>query len=80
MEPVIIYGKPDCPYCDMAVKLCEEKKFTFTYVDIFATGMTVADLQKKVGQPVRTVPQIFVGKKHIGGYTDFYQAVSENTL
>ncbi|WP_394700259.1 hypothetical protein [uncultured Tolumonas sp.] len=32
---------------------------------------TVADLQKKVGQPVRTVPQIFVGKKHVGGYTDF---------
>ena len=42
--------------------------------------MTVVDLQKKVGQPVRTVPQIFVGKKHVGGYTDFYKAVTENLL
>lgn len=46
MEPVIIYGKPDCPYCEMAVKFCEERDFAFTYIDIFATGMTVADLQK----------------------------------
>ena len=80
MEPVMIYGKPDCPYCEMAVKFCEERDFAFTYIDIFATGMTVADLQKKVGQPVRTVRQIFVGKKHVGGYTDFYKAVTENLL
>ncbi len=39
MEPVMIYGKPDCPYCEMAVKFCEERDFAFTYVDIFATGM-----------------------------------------
>ena len=34
----------------MAVKFCEEKNFAFTYIDIFATGMTVVDLQKKVDQ------------------------------
>ena len=80
MELVTIYGKPDCPYCEMAVKLCEEKDFAFTYINLFATGMKVENLKKKVGQPVRTVPQIFVGKKHIGGYTDFYKAVTENLL
>lgn len=80
MELVTIYGKPSCPYCSMAVQLCEEKKYEYKYIDIFEAGMSVADLQEKVGQPVRTVPQIFVGDKHVGGYTDFYKGVSEGTI
>lgn len=80
MELVTIYGKPSCPYCTMAKQLCEEKNFEFNYIDIFEAGMSVADLQEKVGQPVRTVPQIFVGNQHVGGYTDFYKAVTEGTL
>lgn len=75
MEPVTIYGKPACPYCDRAVALCEQRGFAFTYIDILAAGMGIADLHAKVGQPVRTVPQIFVGSQHIGGYTDFYDYV-----
>jgi glutaredoxin 1 len=40
-------------------------------VDIHAEGITKADLEKTVGKPVETVPQIFVDQKHIGGCTDF---------
>lgn len=71
MEKVTIYGKPMCPYCDMAVSVCRQKGFEFEYIDIFAKQMSIADLHDIVGKPVRTVPQIFVGDQHIGGYTDF---------
>jgi len=30
-----------------------------------------------VGKPVETVPQIFIGSEHIGGYTEFAQKVRE---
>ena len=72
----VIFGRPGCPYCvrakDLAEKLTAERDdFNFRYVDIQAEGITKADLEKTVGKPVETVPQIFVDKQHIGGFTDF---------
>ncbi len=72
MEKVTIYGKPFCPYCDMAVQLGERQGYEFEYIDIQARDMSIADLHEVVGKPVRTVPQIFIGSQHIGGYTDFH--------
>ena len=72
MEKVTIYGKPFCPYCDMAVQLCERQGYEFEYIDIQARDMSIADLHEVVGKPVRTVPQIFIGSQHIGGYTDVH--------
>ena len=72
----VIFGRPGCPYCvrakELAEKLTEERDdFNFRYVDIHAEGITKADLEKTVGKPVETVPQIFVDSTHIGGCTDF---------
>jgi len=72
----VIFGRPGCPYCvrakELAEKLTAERDdFNFRYVDIHAEGITKADLEKTVGKPVETVPQIFVDSTHIGGYTDF---------
>lgn len=60
----VIFGRPRCPYCvrakELAEKLTEERDdFNFRYVDIHAEGITKADLEKTVGKPVETVPQIF---------------------
>ena len=67
----VIFGRPGCPYCvrakELAEKLTEERDdFNFRYVDIHAEGITKADLEKTVGKPVETVPQIFLDQKHIG--------------
>lgn len=80
MDKVTIYGKPTCPYCDRAVELCERKGFAYEYIDILEKGMSTADLHEIVGKPVRTVPQIFIGTQHIGGYTDFYDHVVKEGL
>jgi len=72
----VIFGRPGCPYCVRAKALAEKltaerEDFDFRYVDINAEGITKADLEKTVGKPVQTVPQIFLDKNHIGGFTEF---------
>jgi glutaredoxin 1 len=49
-------------------------------VDIHAEGITKADLEKTIGKPVHTVPQIFIDETPIGGYTEFEQYVREHRL
>lgn len=82
---VVIFGRPGCPYCVRAVQIAEQlseklEDFSFNYVDIHAKGITKADLEKTVGKPVATVPQIFVDKNHLGGCTEFEQFVKEKDL
>ena len=72
----VIFGRPGCPYCVRAVQIAEQlteqrDDFKFRYVDIHAEGITKEDLAKSAGQPVNTVPQIFLDEQHIGGCTDF---------
>lgn len=73
MEKITIFGRPGCGFCIRAKDLCERESLNFKYIDIHAEGITKADLEKTVGKPVETVPQIFVGQQHIGGYTEFEQ-------
>jgi len=72
----VIFGRPGCGYCSRAKMIAETLKekrddFNFRYVDIHAEGISKADLEKTVGKPVSTVPQIFVDQEHIGGCTEF---------
>ncbi|WP_298715530.1 GrxA family glutaredoxin [uncultured Oceanisphaera sp.] len=72
----VIFGRPGCPFCvrakELAEKLTEERDdFSFRYIDIHAEGISKEDLEKTVGKPVETVPQIFIDQQHIGGYTEF---------
>ena len=79
----VIFGRPGGPDCVRAKELAEKLSsehddFNFRYIDIHAEGITKADLEKTVGKPVETVPQIFVDQKHIGGCTDFEAWAKEN--
>lgn len=72
----VIFGRPGCPFCvrakELAEKLTAERDdFEFRYIDIHEEGISKADLEKTVGKPVETVPQIFLDQAHIGGYTEF---------
>ena len=72
----VIFGRPGCPYCVRAKEIAEQVSqkhadFSFRYVDIHEEGISKADLEKTVGKPVETVPQIFIDKQHIGGCTEF---------
>lgn len=78
MERVTIFGRPACGFCIRAKELCEIKALPFRYIDIIEEGIQKTDLEKTIGKPVETVPQIFVGKTHIGGFTEFSRYVEQN--
>ncbi len=70
MKKFTIFGRPGCGFCTRAKQLCEIKNFEYRYIDIWAEGITKEDLAKTIGKPVMTVPQIFHGETHIGGFDD----------
>ncbi|WP_108649792.1 GrxA family glutaredoxin [Dongshaea marina] len=80
---VVIFGRPGCPYCvrakQIAEQLTEERDdFKFRYIDIHAEGISQADLEKTIGKPVSTVPQIFIDEQHIGGCSEFETYAKEH--
>ena len=71
MPSITIYTKGWCPYCAAAKKLLDEKGVAFTEIDIERTPAARADMIQKAGGRT-TVPQIFIGEKHVGGCDDLY--------
>ncbi|MCD6069738.1 glutaredoxin 3 [Microvirga soli] len=71
MTAITIYTKGWCPYCSAAKKLLTEKGAAFTEIDIEKKPEARAEMiQKAKGRS--TVPQIFIGEKHVGGCDDLY--------
>lgn len=77
MERITIFGREGCGYCRRAKELCDIKSLNYRYIDIQTEGISKADLEKTIGKPVLTVPQIFHGQQHIGGYTEFARLLDQ---
>ena len=77
MQRFTVFGRPDCGYCVRAKQLLENKSYPFRWIDIEEEGISKADLEKTIGKPVETVPQIFHGQQHIGGFTELDSYVKE---
>ncbi len=70
MPEVIIYSKDICPYCVRAKMLLQRKGASFTEIKI-TDDKTKEEMMKKSGGRM-SVPQIFIGEKHVGGCDDLY--------
>ena len=69
MQEVIIYTKENCPYCVMAKKLLEHKGITnIREIKIDVDAASRDKMIDITGR--RTVPQIFIGDTHVGGFDD----------
>lgn len=77
MEKVTIFGRMTCGFCVRAVRLCEARGIELKWVDMMEENITKEDIAQKIGKPVHTVPQIFVGEQHIGGYDEFAAFLSQ---
>ena len=67
-DPVLIYTTAICPYCIRAKRLLSSKGVSFREIDVSQDPDTRTYLVEATGQ--RTVPQIFIGGKSIGGCDD----------
>lgn len=65
---VVLYTTSWCPYCTRARALFTAKGVTFTDIDIEATPGARQQMQARSGRT--SVPQIFVGDRHLGGFDD----------
>ena len=63
----IVYGKPDCPYCMKAKEELSLQGIQYDWIDLKEIGKTAAEV---TGRKVKTVPQIYLEGKYIGGYDD----------
>lgn len=68
MQTVLVYTSRPCGYCNAAKSLLEQIGVAFEERDLTGDSTARMDLMERSGQ--RTVPQIFVGEVHVGGFTE----------
>jgi glutaredoxin 3 len=68
LKKVEIYTTEWCPYCHAAKALLHGKGVSYEERDASDPAVRAAMIQRAHGR--RTVPQIFVGDAHVGGYDD----------
>ena len=71
MPPITIYTKASCPYCDAAKALLRKKNAPFEEISVDGDRAAQAAMAAKAGGRW-TVPQIFIGERHVGGSDDIH--------
>jgi glutaredoxin 3 len=75
---ITIYVTGWCPYCQRARGLLTKKGLTFSEIDVDEEAKSREEMIARSG--LRSVPQIFVGDKHIGGCDDLFALDSSGEL
>ena len=79
MKAVEIYTTPLCGYCHAAKRLLGKKGVEFTEIDVSTDNALRAKMMERAGGR-RTVPQIFIGGKHVGGCDDLHALEADGKL
>jgi glutaredoxin 3 len=68
MSKIQLYTTDWCPYCNAAKALLDEKGVPYEEIDVTDPILRMEMMQRAHGR--RTVPQIFAGDVHVGGYDE----------
>lgn len=79
MPPITIYTTSTCPYCHAAKDLLRRKGAAYTEIDVGSDRAARAAMTQRAGGR-QTVPQIFIGERHVGGCDDLYDLDAEGGL
>ena len=71
MIQVDIYTARYCPYCTAAKGLLAKKGVKFTEIDVSGDAKGRSRMMARANGRM-TVPQIFIGSTHVGGFDDLY--------
>jgi len=69
MNTVEIYTSPFCGYCHAAKRLLSQKGVSFSEINVSDEPERRLEMMQRANGR-RTVPQIFIGENHVGGYED----------
>ena len=78
MPNIEVYSTPNCPYCVRAKTLLQSKNINFKEIDVSDDIESLQKMMKLSG--LRTVPQIFINDKSIGGYDELAQLNADGEL
>ena len=70
-----IYSTPTCGQCVMAKGLLKSKDIPFVEYTV-GKDVEKAELEERIGSPVRSVPQIFMDGSYVGGLTELKAKVN----
>ena len=77
---IVIYSKPNCVYCEKSKHLIKTLGLEYTE-KMFGKDFTTPDqLFEAVGKQVRTMPQILIDDKHVGGYNELVEYFADKGL
>ena len=65
---ITVYYAPFCPYCGWAKQLLKSKNVEFKLINVNDSPEIRQEMEQRAGQT--SVPQIFIGDTHVGGYDD----------
>ena len=68
MKPVLIYTTPICGFCHAAKRLLDGKGVAYEEIDVLRSAEKKQEMMEKSGR--RTVPQIWIGERHVGGFDE----------
>ena len=79
MKNVTVYMGPRCNFCDAAKRLLIRNNISFNEINV-ALEEGKRDEMLKRSNGAQTIPQIFIGDSHIGGFRQLYALEKENKL
>jgi glutaredoxin 3 len=79
MPQITVYTTPYCPYCMRAKALLTRKGVPFEEIDV-SRSPAERDAMIKRANGGYTVPQIFIGGRHVGGCDDLYALDAKGEL
>jgi len=78
MPEILIYTTAICPYCVMAKRLLDKKGAAYTEINVDVQTGLREEMMRKTNR--RTVPQIYIGDLHVGGFDDLYALEQQKKL
>lgn len=70
MLKIHVYSKDYCPFCRRAIELLKIKGVTYTVIDVADNNSLEEEMRHRSGRS--TVPQIFIGPRHVGGCDELF--------
>ena len=80
MSKITIYSKPNCEFCEKAKSMVKNLGFEYEEKMFGKDFKTPDELFEAVGKQVRTMPQIIIDDKHIGGYNELVEYYADKGL
>lgn len=79
MARVEVYVKTTCPFCIRVARLLEAKRVEFDVHVVDSGGPKKQEMVQRAGGRT-TVPQVFIGERHVGGCDDLFALEREGKL